>query len=79
MTAATENPFSMRSVPRYYNWEVWSLVEREFCTEGREPGRVKLKNRALLEAVARERLVKTAGWERFSGCCGDLWRLTMAL
>jgi Ser-tRNA(Ala) deacylase AlaX len=26
----------------------------------------------LLEAVARERLVKTVGWKRLSGCCGDL-------
>jgi hypothetical protein len=26
----------------------------------------------LLEAVARERLVKIAGCKRFSGCCGDL-------
>jgi hypothetical protein len=27
----------------------------------------------LLEAVTRERLVKTAGWKRLSECCGDLW------
>jgi hypothetical protein len=26
----------------------------------------------LLEAVSRERLVKTATWKRLSGCCYDL-------
>jgi hypothetical protein len=26
---------------------------------------------SLLEAVAREQLVKTAGWKRLSGCCGN--------
>jgi hypothetical protein len=26
----------------------------------------------MLEAAARERLVKTAGWKRLCGCCGDL-------
>jgi hypothetical protein len=26
----------------------------------------------LLEAAARERLVKTAGWKRLSVCCGAL-------
>jgi hypothetical protein len=26
----------------------------------------------LLEVVAKERLLKTAGWKRLSGCCGDL-------
>jgi hypothetical protein len=26
----------------------------------------------LLEAAARERLVKTAGWKRISGCCSEL-------
>jgi hypothetical protein len=35
----------------------------------------------LLEAVARERLMKTAGWERLSGCCVicKLWILAIAL
>jgi hypothetical protein len=27
---------------------------------------------SLLGAVARERLVKIAGWKTLSGCCGDL-------
>jgi hypothetical protein len=28
---------------------------------------------SLLEAVARERLFKdTVGWDKVSGCCGDL-------
>jgi hypothetical protein len=41
---------------------------------GREPlfRASKAKESSLLEAVARERLVKTAGWRRLSGCCGDL-------
>jgi hypothetical protein len=43
-----------------------------------EAERVKLKN-LHLEAVARERSVKTAGWKKLSRCCGDLWRLAVAL
>jgi hypothetical protein len=27
----------------------------------------------LLEAVSKERLVKTGGWKRLSGCCCDLF------
>jgi hypothetical protein len=27
----------------------------------------------LLESVARERMMKTEGWKRLSGCCGNLW------
>jgi hypothetical protein len=26
----------------------------------------------LLEAVARQQLIKTLGWISFNGCCGDL-------
>jgi hypothetical protein len=33
----------------------------------------------LLEAVARERLLKTAGWIRLSGCCGDLRVVEIAM
>jgi hypothetical protein len=46
----------------------------EFFTGGcedRTSGR-EAKESPLLEAVARERLVKTAGWKSLSGCCGDL-------
>jgi hypothetical protein len=34
----------------------------------------------LLEAVTRERLVKTqtAVWKRLSGCCGDLWTVKIS-
>jgi hypothetical protein len=45
----------------------WELPSREdLNTEAEES--------PLLEAVTRERLVKTqqAGWKRLSGCCGDL-------
>jgi hypothetical protein len=37
-----------------------------------EPKLVKMKKSPLLEAVARKRLVKTAGWKRFSGYRDDL-------
>jgi hypothetical protein len=44
---------------------------RAAVTGGPECG--KLKNLPLLEAVARERLMKTQQAEkRISGCCGDL-------
>jgi hypothetical protein len=33
----------------------------------------KAEESLLLEAVAREGLVKTAGWKKRSGYCGDLW------
>jgi hypothetical protein len=58
-----------------------SSVENEFCTGGcEERTRAReAEGSPLLGAVARERLVKTAGWKRLSGCCGDLWRLVVAL
>jgi hypothetical protein len=45
-------------------------------TVGREPPfredlSAEAEESPLLEAVTRERLVKTVGWKRFSGCCGD--------
>jgi hypothetical protein len=32
----------------------------------------------LLEAVTRERLLKTAGWKGLSGCCGRLWSVKIS-
>jgi hypothetical protein len=54
-----------------YSWvDSW----QEFCTGGcdKRTWAREAEESPLLEAVARERLVKTAGWKRLSGCCGDL-------
>jgi hypothetical protein len=45
-------------------------------TFGREPPfredlNAEAEESLLLQAITRERLVKTAGWKRLSGCCGD--------
>jgi hypothetical protein len=70
--------FSMWSVPRCY--KQWTRLElSEFCTGVCEENLSgEAEKSPLLEAVARERLVKTAGRKRLSGCC-ELWRLAMAL
>jgi hypothetical protein len=46
----------------------------EFCTGGcdKRTCACEAEESLLLEAVAKEQLVKTAGWKRLSGCCGDL-------
>jgi hypothetical protein len=46
----------------------------QFCTGvGEERTRARESEEfSLLEAVVRERLVKTAGWKIFSRCCDNL-------
>jgi hypothetical protein len=36
------------------------------------------KESSLLEAVARERMVYTAGWKRLSRCYGGLWNVEIS-
>jgi hypothetical protein len=69
--------FSMWSMPRCYNWEVWSVVSLvEFFTGGCEERTWvrEAEESPLLEAIAREWLVKTQQAGKWlSRCCGDLW------
>jgi hypothetical protein len=39
---------------------------------------VKAEESPLLEAIAREQMMKAAGWKRLSRRCDDLWRLSGA-
>jgi hypothetical protein len=57
-----------------------SWVDKEFCTGGcdKRTWAHEAEESPLLEAVARERLVKTAGWKRLSRCCGDLWSVEIS-
>jgi hypothetical protein len=51
------------------------MREYEDITRAREA-----EESSLLEAVARERLLKIQQvGKRLSGCCGELWRLPVAL
>jgi hypothetical protein len=49
-------------------------VDSQFCTGvcKKRTSVSEAEEYPLLEAVARERLVKTADRKRLSGCCGDL-------
>jgi hypothetical protein len=56
----------------------------EFYTGGCEDRTLarEAEESPLLEAVARERLMTQQAGKRFSGCCGDfykVWRLVVAL
>jgi hypothetical protein len=55
---------------------LWRRESVEFCNGGCEDKIWvrKAEESPLLEAFARERLMKTEyAWKRLSGCCGDLW------
>jgi hypothetical protein len=77
--------FSVWSVPRCYNREVWSLVSLvEFCTGGCEERTwaFEIEESPLLEAVAREWLVKTQQAGKGLACAVvvcELWRLAVVL
>jgi hypothetical protein len=63
----------MLSVPRYYK-QGKKLELSQFCKgvcEERTSAR-EAEESPLLEAVARERLLKTHQAGKLSGCCGDL-------
>jgi hypothetical protein len=61
----------MWPVLRYYNQGSWS---NEFCTEGCEgTWEREAEESPLLEAVARECLVKTQQAGKGLACVGDLW------
>jgi hypothetical protein len=49
----------------------------EKCVKLQTDGKRRIRNHEaedslVLEAVAREGLMKTSGWKRLSGCCGNL-------
>jgi hypothetical protein len=44
----------------------------------REDFNVEAEESPLLEAVTRERLVKTAGWKRLSVYCSDLYSVEIS-
>jgi hypothetical protein len=56
--------------PSYLSCYLRCSSARVAVTRGPECG--KLKKTPLLEAVVRERLVKTVGWKRFNGYWCDL-------
>jgi hypothetical protein len=71
--------FSMCSVPRCYNREVWSLVSSaEFCTAVcQERTRAADRGKTTVGAVTRKRPV--TDWEHQDVCSSELWGVEIVI
>jgi hypothetical protein len=68
-------------VEEFWKEENWGNQSNELCTGGYEDRTWvrEAEGSPLLEAVTRERLVKTQpARKRLSGCCGDLWTVEIS-